>query len=69
MSGASEAIRRAGRGDEIKMVGIDGDVLGFQMLFQEDSPFISTVVMDTESIGKQSAEVLLGVMKDRKSVV
>ena len=62
VSGASEAIRRAGRGDEIKMVGIDGDVLGFQMLFQEDSPFISTVVMDTESIGKQSAEVLLGVM-------
>lgn len=44
------------------MIGIDGDVLGFQMLFQEDSPFISTVVMDTESIGKQSAEVLLGVM-------
>ena len=62
VSGASEAIRRAGRGDEIKMIGIDGDVLGFQMLFQEDSPFISTVVMDTESIGKQSAEVLLGVM-------
>ena len=62
VSGASEAIRRAGRGQEIKMVAIDGDVLGFQMLFQEDSPFISTVVMDTESIGKQSAELLLGVM-------
>ena len=44
------------------MVAIDGDVLGLQMLFQEDSPFISTVVMDTESIGKQSAELLLGVM-------
>ena len=62
VSGASEAIRRAGRGQEIKLVAIDGDVLGFQMLFQEDSPFISTVVMDTESIGKQSAELLLGVM-------
>lgn len=62
VSGASEAIRRAGRGDEIKMIGIDGDVLGFQMLFQEDSPFVATVVMDTESIGRQSAEILLGVM-------
>lgn len=62
VSGASEAIRRAGRGEEIKMIGIDGDVLGFQMLFQEDSPFISTVVMDTESIGQQSADILLGVM-------
>lgn len=62
VSGASEAIRRAGRGNEIKMIGIDGDVLGFQMLFQEDSPFVATVVMDTESIGKQSAEILLGVI-------
>lgn len=62
VSGASEAIRRAGRGEEIKMIGIDGDVLGFQMLFQENSPFISTVVMDTESIGQQSADILLGVM-------
>lgn len=62
VSGASEAIRRSGRGNDIKMVAIDGDILGFQMLFQKDSPFISTVVMDTDSIGKQSAETLLGVM-------
>ncbi len=62
VSGASEAIRRAGRGDEISVIGIDGDILGFQMLFQEDSPFISTVVMDTASIGKQSAEILMGVI-------
>ena len=56
VSGAAEAIRRAGRGKEIKMVGIDGDVIGFQMLFQEDSPFIATVVQDANDIGKQSAE-------------
>ena len=62
VSGASEAIRRAGRGDEIKMVGIDGDIIGFQMLFQEDSPFVATVVQDAESIGQQSAQILLGVM-------
>lgn len=62
VSGASEAIRRAGRGQEIKMVGIDGDILGFQMLFQEDSPFVASVVMDTDSIGRQSAEILLGVI-------
>ncbi len=63
VSGAAEAIRRAGRGKEIKMVGIDGDVIGFQMLFQEDSPFIATVVQDANDIGKQSAEVLMQGLK------
>lgn len=62
VSGASEAIRRAGRGQDISMIGIDGDILGFQMLFQEDSPFVASVVMDTDSIGKQSAELLMGII-------
>ena len=42
VSGAVEAIRRAGR-NEIKSASIDGDRIGFQMLLEEDSPFISTV--------------------------
>lgn len=64
VSGASEAIRRAGRGDEISLVGIDGDVLSFQMLFQEDGPFVASVVMDTESIGIQSVEILLDAVNN-----
>lgn len=62
ISGASEAIRRAGRGDDIKVVGIDGDRIAFQMLFQQDSPFRATVVQDVPSIGRQAAEILLGVL-------
>ncbi|MFA9380722.1 MAG: substrate-binding domain-containing protein, partial [Acetanaerobacterium sp.] len=62
VSGASEAIRRAGRGDEIKVVGTDGDRIAFQMMFQEDSPFCATVVQDVPSIGKQAADILLGIL-------
>ena len=62
ISGASEAIRRSGRGDDIKIVAIDGDRIGFQMLFQESSPFVSTVVQDVPSIGRQAAEILIGVL-------
>lgn len=61
VSGASEAIRRAGR-DEIKIVAIDGDRIGFQMLFQEGSPFVATIVQDVPSIGSMSAQILLDVL-------
>jgi ABC-type sugar transport system substrate-binding protein len=61
VSGANEAIRRAGR-DEIKVVAIDGDRIAFQMLFQDGSPFVTTVVQDVPSIGRQAAEILLGVL-------
>lgn len=61
VSGANEAIRQAGR-DEIKVVGIDGDKIAFQMLFQEGSPFVATVVQDVPSIGVKAANILLGVM-------
>lgn len=62
ISGGSEAIRRAGRGEEIKIVSIDGDRIGFQMLLQDGSPFAATVVQDVPSIGRQAAEILLGVL-------
>lgn len=65
ISGGSEAIRRAGRGNEIKIVSIDGDRIGFQMLFQQDSPFVATIVQDTPSIGQQAAEILLGVLEGK----
>lgn len=62
ISGANEAIRRVGRGDDIKVVSIDGDRIGFQMLFQEGSPFVATVVQDVPSIGRQAAEIILKVL-------
>ena len=61
IAGANEAVRRAGR-DEIKVVSIDGDRIAFQMLFQEGSPFVTTVVQDVPSIGSRAAEILLGVL-------
>lgn len=65
VSGASEAVRRAGRGDDISVVGIDGDRIGFQMLFQEDSPFVATVVQDVPSIGTQSAQILIDILNGK----
>jgi ABC-type sugar transport system substrate-binding protein len=61
VSGANEAIRRSGR-DEIKLIGIDGDKIAFQMLLQEGSPFVTTVVQDSPGIGRRCAEILLGVL-------
>ncbi len=60
-SGASEAIRRAGR-DEIQMASIDGDRIGFQMIMTEGSPFIATVAMDMRMIGQLEAEAVMGAI-------
>jgi ribose transport system substrate-binding protein len=58
MTGASEAIRRAGRGNEISIVGIDGDKVTFQMIFAEGSPFVATCVQDSRDIGKRCANTI-----------
>lgn len=58
MTGACEAIRRAGRGDEISVVGIDGDQVTFQMIFTEGSPFVATCVQDSRDIGTRCANII-----------
>ncbi|MEP7453324.1 substrate-binding domain-containing protein [Phyllobacterium sp. SB3] len=58
VSGAVEAVRRNSR-NEIKVAAIDGDRVGFQMLLDEDSPFVATVVQDVPRIGSLAAEVLM----------
>ncbi len=58
VSGANEAIRRAGR-DEIKVASIDGDQVAFQMLYGEGSPFVATVVGDVLSIGRLGGEAII----------
>jgi ABC-type sugar transport system substrate-binding protein len=58
VSGANEAITRAGR-DEIKVASIDGDQVAFQMLYGEGSPFVSTVVGDVLGIGRLGAEAII----------
>jgi ribose transport system substrate-binding protein len=58
VSGAVEAIRQKDR-PEIKVASIDGDRVGFQMLLDEESPFVATVVQDVPRIGSLAAEVLL----------
>ncbi|NPV68425.1 MAG: substrate-binding domain-containing protein [Anaerolineae bacterium] len=63
VSGAVEAIRRAGR-TEIKVASIDGDRIGFQMLMEEDSPFIATVVQDVPRIGELAAETVLKALNE-----
>ncbi|MBS9722063.1 substrate-binding domain-containing protein [Tianweitania sp. BSSL-BM11] len=58
VSGAVEAVRRNDR-NEIKIASIDGDRVGFQMLLDEESPFVATVVQDVPRIGSLAAEILL----------
>lgn len=59
VSGANEAIRRAGR-DEVKVASIDGDKVAFQMLYGEKSPFVATVVGDVKAIGVIAAQTMIG---------
>ncbi|MER8830650.1 substrate-binding domain-containing protein [Mesorhizobium sp. M0938] len=58
VSGAVEAIRRNGR-NEIKVASIDGDRVGFQMLLDEGSPFVATVVQDVNRIGSLAGEIII----------
>lgn len=65
-SGAVEAIRRAGR-TEIKAASIDGDRIGFQMLLEDGSPFIATVVQDVPHIGELAAQTVLDALNGQTS--
>ncbi|WP_276353855.1 substrate-binding domain-containing protein [Cohnella caldifontis] len=67
-TGASEAIRQAGR-NEIKMAAIDGDLAGFQMLFQENSPFVATVSQDVNYMGQVAAEALIQAINGHKDQI
>lgn len=68
VSGANEAITRAGR-DEIKVTSIDGDAVAFQMLYGEGSPFVATVVGDVLSIGRLGAEAIIKASCGREAEV
>jgi len=65
VSGATEAVRRSGR-DEIKIASIDGDRIGFQMLLDEGSPFVATIVQDVPTIGKLAAENIAAAIGGKK---
>lgn len=68
-SGAAEAIRQNGRGDEIKMASIDGDRIGFDLLMTEGSPLITTVAMDMIGIGRLEAEAAVKALQGRGAEV
>jgi len=58
VSGANQAIQRAGR-SEIKVTGIDGDKITYQMLYQEGSPYVAGVTGDVPAIGKLAADAII----------
>jgi ribose transport system substrate-binding protein len=67
-SGAAQAIRKAGR-SEIKMTSIDGDKVGFQMLFEDGSPFVATVAQDVPRIGEVAAtDIIKAVSGQAKTI-
>jgi ribose transport system substrate-binding protein len=65
VSGAVEAIRRSGR-NEIKVASIDGDRVGFQMLLDEGSPFVATIVQDVPAIGRLAADAMVSAIGGKK---
>ena len=65
VSGAVEAVRRSGR-DEIKIASIDGDRIGFQMLLDEGSPYVATVVQDVPAIGRLAGENIIAAVNGKK---
>ena len=66
VSGAVEAVRRSGR-SEIKVASIDGDRIGFQMLLDEDSPFVATIVQDVPAIGRLAGETIAKAIGGEKN--
>lgn len=64
-SGAVQAIRQAGRSD-IKVASIDGDHVGFQMLLEDGSPFVATVVQDVPNIGALAGTTILQALGGKK---
>jgi ribose transport system substrate-binding protein len=67
-SGAAEAIRRAGR-SEIKMASIDGDQIGFQMLFEDGSPFVATVAQEVPRVGELAAKAIVKALNGQASSI
>ncbi len=68
-SGAAMAIANAGRQDEIKVYSIDGDEIGFQMLFDKSNPFAATVSQNVENIGAIAADQVLKAIDGRADEV
>ncbi|MDR0362049.1 MAG: substrate-binding domain-containing protein [Planctomycetota bacterium] len=69
-SGAVQAIKNAGREKDIKVYSIDGDKIAFQMMFEEDNPFVATVSQDTYGVGVLAAQALMDVIhgKDPETI-
>lgn len=61
-SGAVQAIKNAGREKEIKVYSVDGDKIAYQMMFEEDNPFVATVSQDTFEVGVLAAQALMDVI-------
>lgn len=72
-SGAVQAIKNANRSKDIKVYAIDGDAIGYQMLFDKQGPFYGTISQNSADTGEKAAEMLMkalnGQKKDIPSIV
>lgn len=62
--GAAQAIMEAGRGDEVVIVGADGDDVALDILKQDNSPFVATFAQDTFEMGRQSSIIAILAAKN-----
>ena len=59
---AADAIREAGRQDEIVIVGIDGDPDAYAEMRKADSPFIATMAQDPDTIARETVRRVIALL-------
>ncbi len=62
---AADAIREAGRQDEIVIVGIDGDPDAYAEMRKEDSPFIATMAQDPDTIARTTVRRVVDLLNGK----
>ena len=62
-SGAVQAIKNANRSKDMKVYSIDGDQIGYQMLFDKEGPFYATISQNSADTGEAAATTLMKALK------
>lgn len=60
---AAQAIREAGRQNEIVVVGIDGDPEAYKEMKKEDSPFKATLAQDPDTMARTCVDEVFELLK------
>jgi ABC-type sugar transport system, periplasmic component len=68
-SGAVQAIKNAGRSKDIKVYAIDGDAIGYQMLFDKEGPFYASISQNSADTGEAAAQMIMKALKGQQKSI